>query len=111
MSFDKPLPPDVFGEEPNYIAVRLDIPTARAPLTGLAMHTIDRDYPGTWTYITTQELLMLINAPKQKPDVPAPKPLPATPPPDADTDPIKGVTAALLRLAKALEKSDVINGR
>lgn len=79
MSFDKPLPPDVFGEEPNYIAVRLDIPTARAPLTGLALHTIDRDYPGEWTYITIQELIALLNAPPPKPEEPAPPP-PDTPP-------------------------------
>ncbi|MBS0229477.1 MAG: hypothetical protein JSS23_12405 [Proteobacteria bacterium] len=103
MSFNKPLPPEVFGEDPNYIAIRLDVPTARAPLTGMALHKIDQGFPGTWTYIATHELIAMLNAPQPKPDVPAP----VTPQADGETSPINDLAAALLRLAKAIEAGEL----
>ena len=57
---DKPLPPSVFGEEPKYVAIRLDQPGMQAPLAsaGLAMlHGL----PSLWTYLPIAEAIERIN--------------------------------------------------
>lgn len=57
---DKPLPPQVFGEEPQYVAIRLDQPGMQAPLAsaGLAMlHGL----PSLWTYLPIDEAIERIN--------------------------------------------------
>lgn len=57
---DKPLPPQVFGEEPKYVAIRLDQPGMQAPLAsaGLAMlHGL----PSLWTYLPIDEAIERIN--------------------------------------------------
>lgn len=73
---DKPLPPQVFGEEPQYVAIRLDQPGMQAPLAsaGLAMlHGL----PSLWTYLPIAEAIERINA------KPVPPP-PTVPSGDAD---------------------------
>lgn len=54
MSFNKPLPPQVFGEEPKYIAIRLDQPDLRGPVASTGLHTIS-SFPGSWTWMTVTE--------------------------------------------------------
>lgn len=61
MSFDKPLPPAVFGEEPEYVAIRKDIADIRSPVTPVALAQIHQTFPGDWTYITIAEAIERIN--------------------------------------------------
>lgn len=77
MSFDKPLPPAVFGEEPQYVAIRKDIADIRSPMTPVALAQIHQTFPGDWTYITIAEVMERINA------KPVPPP-PTVPSGDAD---------------------------
>lgn len=56
MSFDKPLPPQIFGEEPNYVALRLDQPDLRAPLSSQGLAAVAA-FPGKWTWMTTAEVV------------------------------------------------------
>lgn len=72
MSFDKPLPPAVFGEEPQYVAIRKDIADIRSPMTPVALAQIHQTFPGDWTYITIAEAIERINAKPQDPKPPPP---------------------------------------
>lgn len=56
MSFDKPLPVQVFGEEPMYVAIRLDAIDIRSPLTGMGLSTI-ASFPGRWTWVRQEEVV------------------------------------------------------
>lgn len=64
MSFDKPLPPVVFGEEPKYVAIRLDTPDIRASLASSGLHAM-ANYPSQWTYLTITEALAKLSAQPQ----------------------------------------------
>lgn len=64
MSFDKPLPPVVFGEEPKYVAIRLDTPDIRGSLASSGLHAM-ANYPSQWTYLTVTEALAKLSAQPQ----------------------------------------------
>lgn len=64
MSFDKPLPPVVFGEEPKYVAIRLDTPDIRGSLASSGLHAM-ANYPSQWTYLTITEALAKLSAQPQ----------------------------------------------
>lgn len=68
---DKPLPPAVFGEEPQYVAIRTDVADIRAPMTSSGLQKIHDDFLGTWTYLTVAEVMERINA-QPVPPPPAP---------------------------------------
>lgn len=72
MSFDKPLPPAVFGEEPQYVAIRTDVADIRAPMTSSGLQKIHDDFLETWTYLTVAEVMERINAKPQDPKPPPP---------------------------------------
>lgn len=74
---DKPLPPAVFGEEPNYVAIRRDVADIRSPMSSAGLEQIHNNFPGEWTYLTIAEVLECINA------KPVPPP-PTVPSGDAD---------------------------
>ena len=61
MSFDKPLPPAVFGEEPQYVAIRKDVADIRSPMSSTGLAQIHQTFPGDWTYITIAEAIERIN--------------------------------------------------
>lgn len=73
---DKPLPPAVFGEEPQYVAIRKDVADIRAPMTSGGLQKIHDDFLGAWTYLTIAEVIERINA--------QPAPPPTAPSGDAD---------------------------
>lgn len=56
MSFDKPLPVQVFGEEPRYTAIRIDVPDIRAPLSSMGLASIEH-FPGRWTWMPTADVV------------------------------------------------------
>lgn len=58
---DKLLPPAVFGEEPQYVAIRTDVADIRAPMTSAGLAQIHRNFPGDWTYLTIAEVMERIN--------------------------------------------------
>lgn len=58
---DKPLPPAVFGEEPNYVAIRRDVADIRSPMSSVGLEQIHNNFPGEWTYITIAEAIERIN--------------------------------------------------
>ena len=69
---DKPLPPAVFGEEPNYVAIRRDVADIRSPMTSAGLAQIHQNFPGDWTYLTIAEVMERINAKPQDPKPPPP---------------------------------------
>lgn len=64
---DKPLPSAVFGEEPNYVAIRRDVADIRSPMSSAGLEQIHNNFPGEWTYLTIAEVLECINAKQEEP--------------------------------------------
>lgn len=54
MSFATALPQQIFGEEPRYTALRLDVPDIRAPLSSMGLASIEH-FPGRWTWMLTAD--------------------------------------------------------
>lgn len=50
MSLTPTPPPYVFGDEPKYVAIRLDPPEIRSPLSSSGLHTI-ANWPGEWIWM------------------------------------------------------------
>lgn len=75
MSFDRELPPVVFGEEPKYIAIWLERPhTVRAPLSSSGLKTMEH-WPGVWTWHTNEELIEKLSGQTTVPTPGAPAPV------------------------------------